>query len=214
MNDTERDASGVRRDVAAVGDVERDASGAQRDAAAVGGAPRRDTTAAGAGGAGRRDVATPGGRMSRLRRTRVLVDGSSGLATELCGRIRQRYAVTTLSEPRELLVVIKVRESAQGSLFYLGEALATECRVRLEGVPGDVPGIGLLLGSERRRAFELAVIDAALSVEEPLPEEPDWTALLEAEEERLAGLARVGRERIGLTRVEFASMLTEEERRG
>jgi alpha-D-ribose 1-methylphosphonate 5-triphosphate synthase subunit PhnG len=150
------------------------------------------------------------GRMSRRRRTRVLVDGDPALATALCKRIRQRYNVTTLSEPRELLVMLKVRESAQGSLFYLGEALATECRVQLEGVPG----VGLLLGSERRRAFEMAVIDAALSAKEPLTEEADWTALLLAEEARLAELLRVEQTRIEQTRVEFSSMLTEEDRRG
>jgi alpha-D-ribose 1-methylphosphonate 5-triphosphate synthase subunit PhnG len=104
-----------------------------------------------------------------------------------------------------VLVVIKVRESARGSLFYLGEALATECRVRL----GEMPGIGLLLGSERQRAFELAVIDAVMSAPAPLPEEPGWIALLQAEEARLAAALRSGQERIGRTRVEFSSMSRE-----
>jgi alpha-D-ribose 1-methylphosphonate 5-triphosphate synthase subunit PhnG len=148
--------------------------------------------------------------MERLRRTRILVDGDPGLSTELCARIRKRYSVAPLVEPRETLVVIRVRESARGSLFYLGEALATECRVLLD----DVPGIGLLLGSERKRAFELAVIDAAMSAPMPLPEEPNWVVLLQVEEARCARALRVGQERIERTRVEFSSMLTQEDRRG
>jgi alpha-D-ribose 1-methylphosphonate 5-triphosphate synthase subunit PhnG len=114
-----------------------------------------------------------------------------------------------LVDPHETLVVIKVRESAQGSLFYLGEALATECRVLLD----EVTGVGLLLGSERQRAFELAVIDAAMSAPVPLSEEPDWIALLQAEETRLADVLCNGQKRIAQTRVEFSSMLTREERR-
>jgi alpha-D-ribose 1-methylphosphonate 5-triphosphate synthase subunit PhnG len=147
--------------------------------------------------------------MERLRRTRILVDGDPGLSTELCARIRQRYSIVSLVEPREMLVVIRVRESARGSLFYLGEALATECRVLLD----EVPGIGLLLGSQRQRAFELAVIDAAMSAPVPLPEELDWVVLLQAEEARLAGALHIGQERIERTRVEFSSMLTQEDLR-
>jgi alpha-D-ribose 1-methylphosphonate 5-triphosphate synthase subunit PhnG len=167
--------------------------------------------------------------MSRLRRTRVLVDGDPALSTGLCERIRGRYAATTLAHPRELLVVVRVRESAKGSLFYLAEALATECRVLVEGsaprdgaprdgtsrdgAPWGSTGIGLLLGSERRRAFELAVIDAAMSASFPLPEEAEWTALLLAEEQRLARARYAEWERLGQTRVEFSSMLTEEDAR-
>jgi alpha-D-ribose 1-methylphosphonate 5-triphosphate synthase subunit PhnG len=146
--------------------------------------------------------------MERLRRTRILVVSDPGLSTELCARIRQRYSIVSFVEPREMLVVIRVRESARGSLFYLGEALATECRVLLD----EVPGIGLLLGSQRQRAFELAVIDAAMSAPVPLPEELDWVVLLQAEEARLAGALHIGQERIERTRVEFSSMLTQEDR--
>jgi alpha-D-ribose 1-methylphosphonate 5-triphosphate synthase subunit PhnG len=148
-------------------------------------------------------------RMGRRQRTRILVDGNPRLAAALCERIQQRYPVVPLVDPHETLVVIKVREGARGSLFYLGEALATECRVLLD----EVPGVGLLLGSERRRAFELAVIDAAMSAPTPLPEEPSWVSLLQAEEARLAEASRAGQRRLASTRVEFSSLPTQEDRR-
>ena len=100
--------------------------------------------------------------MKRYERTRALVEGSPLLARSIVRTLEQELgpdAVTVLDEPREELVMVKVRETAQGSLFYLGEALATSCRVRI----GQTVGIGLLLGSNRCRAFELAVADAAFS---------------------------------------------------
>lgn len=100
--------------------------------------------------------------MKRYERTRALVEGSPLLARSIVRSLEQELgpdAVTILDEPREELVMVKVRETAQGSLFYLGEALATSCRVRI----GQTVGIGLLLGSNRCRAFELAVADAAFS---------------------------------------------------
>lgn len=175
----------------------------------------------GGGGAGRADKGTSGRkgdepascvggvaaglRMGRLQRTRILVEGDPGLSARLCAQALRRHTVVTLAAPHEMLVVLKVRESARGGLFYLGEALATECRVRL----GELPGIGLLLGSERQRAFALAVVDAVMSAPAPLPEESGWVALLQAEEARLAAARRIGQERIGRTRVEFSSMARE-----
>lgn len=46
------------------------------------------------------------------------------------------------TSPREELVMVQARETAQGSLFFLGEALTTSCRVRV----GDAVGLGLVLG--------------------------------------------------------------------
>ena len=62
--------------------------------------------------------------------------------------------------------MVQARETAQGSLFFLGEALMTSCRVRV----GDAVGLGLVLGSDRCRAYELAVVDAVFSCA------PSWRA--------------------------------------
>jgi alpha-D-ribose 1-methylphosphonate 5-triphosphate synthase subunit PhnG len=143
--------------------------------------------------------------MSRSRRTRILVDGNPALGTALCTHIERVHPVRVVSEPREVLVMNQVRDGAKGALFYLGEALLTECRVAL----GEVIGIGLLLGSQRRRAFELAVIDAAFSQPTPLPEREQWVSLLEQEEKRLAGQTEQQQKRLDATRVDFATMAVE-----
>ncbi|MDR2197238.1 MAG: phosphonate C-P lyase system protein PhnG [Coriobacteriales bacterium] len=154
-----------------------------------------------------------GQSLSRRRRTRVLIEGDAGLARELCAQIEALAPIERLDGPREILLMNKVRESAQNSLFYLGEALLTECKVRL----GQSIGIGLILGRKAERAYELAVIDAAFgarTVPAIAAQMPGWCAALEQEEERLSVHERAARDRLEATRVSFADMLTEEDRAG
>ena len=100
--------------------------------------------------------------MKRYERTRALVEGDPALARAIVCEVERdgsQGAVAVLDEPREELVMVQARETAQGSLFFLGEALTTSCRVRV----GDAVGLGLVLGSDRCRAYELAVVDAVFS---------------------------------------------------
>ena len=101
--------------------------------------------------------------MKRYERTRALVEGDPALARAIVCEVERdgsQGAVAVLDEPREELVMVQARETAQGSLFFLGEALMTSCRVRV----GDAVGLGLVLGSDRCRAYELAVVDAVFFV--------------------------------------------------
>ncbi|MGL5973086.1 MAG: phosphonate C-P lyase system protein PhnG [Oscillospiraceae bacterium] len=47
-----------------------------------------------------------------------------------------------ISETHKKIVMLKARESVKNSLFYLGEALATECMVSFE----NIKGYALILG--------------------------------------------------------------------
>ena len=55
------------------------------------------------------------------------------------------------------MTMLRMRESAQHSLFYLGEVLVSETRVKCR----DTIGIGLIQGNELEKSYALAVIDAA-----------------------------------------------------
>jgi alpha-D-ribose 1-methylphosphonate 5-triphosphate synthase subunit PhnG len=177
------------------------------------------------------DTAAPA--MSRKRRTHILVEGDPLVCHTICEQIEEQCQIHLISGPREVLVMNKVRESAQGSLFYLGEALITECKVEMlapASEKGDresdrgtynlspaanspVVGIGLILGENRGRAYELAVIDAAFCLPQPLAGHTDWLRLLKREEARLADARKQEWENYAATRVEFSSMLTEDDRR-
>lgn len=87
--------------------------------------------------------------------------------------IKEKYSIEMISEPTEALTMIKVREFAQNSLFYLGEVLVTETKVRVAGKLG----IGLVKGHETDLSLALAIIDAAYSAD--LPETEKWQVLLE-----------------------------------
>ena len=143
-----------------------------------------------------------GTNVRRYERTRVLVEGSPTLSHEIVRSIEQGCQdIEGLDEPREELVMVKVRETAQRTLFYLGEALATTCRVRVDGTVG----YGMVMGSDRCAAYELAVIDAAFSGEGFAGRDKAEQMLAE-EAERLE---RDGRKRLGVrerTRVDFSTM--------
>lgn len=102
--------------------------------------------------------------MSRRARTEVLVESPAALAHDLARAIEAELPVRVVVPPRQGLVMNQVRETARNSRFYLGEALMSECRVRI----GDVEGLGAVLGSDDELARSLAVIDAAYALE-PAP---------------------------------------------
>ena len=146
--------------------------------------------------------------MRRYERTRALVEGDPLLARSIVCAIEEELgsdAVCVLDEPREEFVMVKVRETAKGSLFYLGEALATSCRVRI----GDAVGIGLVMGSNRCRAYELAVIDAAFAGEAGAARADRWDTRLREELAAVDAREAVEVARAATTRVDFSTMEVE-----
>ena len=107
-----------------------------------------------------------------------------------------------LDAPREELVMVKVRESARNSLFYLGEALMCSCRVRI----ADAMGFGYVLGSKRNAAYNLALIDAAFSSGEEFERMPKWEERIEKEAKRQRDKQAKNRALIERTRVDFSTM--------
>ena len=138
--------------------------------------------------------------MNRRRRTAILIDGSQSFAKDLAREIERNYAIQTLSEPQHALTMIKLRETAKNSLFYLGEVLVTETKVQIN----NQLGIGIVVGNEEELSYELAVIDAAYLGE--LEETENWTLLFEEEEKRIHK-NKVKREKSILkTKVDFEMM--------
>ena len=120
--------------------------------------------------------------MNRKERTRILVEGSRKVLSRMACEAEQLYAVAMVREPTEELVMLKVREGAQCSLFYLGEALMTSCAVRI----GGAHGYGMVLGEDRKKARDLAIV------------EEERQRLAEAEQKRAEALLR--------TQVDFSTM--------
>ncbi|MDR3540553.1 MAG: phosphonate C-P lyase system protein PhnG [Desulfosporosinus sp.] len=138
--------------------------------------------------------------MLRKKRTEVLIKGSAEVAVRLAQEILKIYPVRIIEEPNNSLVMVKVRESAQRSLFYLGEVFITECKVMIAGHLG----IGLVKGPEPELGYNLAIIDAAYNAN--LPETKDWTNILLLEEVRLQEECEALKNKVLKTKVNFETM--------
>lgn len=95
--------------------------------------------------------------MDRKRRTEILIRGRREIALSLSEIIEGKYKVMKVKSAEPGLTMIKVREGAKNSLFYIGEVLITECKVYINGNLG----IGIIACDDEELSYKLAVIDAA-----------------------------------------------------
>jgi len=140
--------------------------------------------------------------VKRYERTKILVEGNPAVARKIAAQIEQEHSVEVLDEPHEELVMVKVRESAKNSLFYLGEALMCSCRVCLDD---KAVGFGFALGDKREKAYNLALVDAAYSSDQIIPK-TTWDVLIDKESERLRLKQQKEQIKIDRTKVDFSVM--------
>ena len=138
--------------------------------------------------------------MNRKRRCKVLIDGNSKIAEQLAAVIKSNYKINVLDVPNNGLVMMKMRENAKQSLFYIGEVAVIEARVEVQGSIG----LGVLIGSDSQLAYNLAVIDAAYNAN--LPEILSWREILLAEEGLIENKIKSKTASILKTKVNFETM--------
>ncbi len=138
--------------------------------------------------------------MIRKKRTEILIKGSAEVSVKLAQEILKTYQVKTIEEPNNSLVMVKVRESAQQTLFYLGEVFITECKVMIDGYLG----IGMAKGHELELVYNLAIIDAAYNAK--LSETKDWSSVLLLEEGRIQSEREGLMKKVLKTKVNFETM--------
>ncbi|MDO5044362.1 MAG: phosphonate C-P lyase system protein PhnG [Coriobacteriia bacterium] len=143
--------------------------------------------------------------VSRQIRCEVLIESDASFAQSIADHIRKDFDVHIISQPKQVLAMNKVRESAKNSLFYLGEVLVTQAMVEIEGTRG----LGLVIGDNDELALNLAVVDAAFS-SPALASKYEWlevkilNAYQALQEQREAELSRVFS-----TKVDFETMVEE-----
>lgn len=138
--------------------------------------------------------------MNRRKRTEILVKASAEVAENFAEEILKKYNVIVVEESNDGVVMVKLREKAKSSLFYLGEVLITECKVMINGSLG----IGIIKGNEPERAYHLAVIDAAYNAN--LPETEAWENGLKHTEEVIVQANKVFTNKVLKTKVNFETM--------
>ncbi len=143
--------------------------------------------------------------MKRKRRTEILIRGERVLTEKMAAQISERYPVSEVDQPQHGLVMMKMRETAQKTRFYIGEMFVTQAKVSVVGATG----IGIVQGDEPKLAFELAVIDAAYMA--GLAETQQWNEWLEAEEQKIAERQHISQQKLLLTKVNFETMQEEDQ---
>jgi len=138
--------------------------------------------------------------MNRRRRTEILIRSSDNLAARFAEEIVRRYQVREIERPNNGLVMLKIRESAQNSLFNIGEVLVTESKVQINGHLG----IGITIDNNPELAYNLAIVDAAYNAQ--LPETPEWNEILIKEEIKNNQREEVNNRKILKTKVSFETM--------
>lgn len=138
--------------------------------------------------------------MKRRRRTKILIQEKGHLAQTLAETVTATYECHEITAPQYGLTMIKMRESAKNSLFYIGEVLVTEAKVEIN----NRIGIGIVAGMEEALAKQLAVIDAAYKAD--LPETVLWEPQLIAAEEKIRKAREKEQSELLSTKVSFETM--------
>lgn len=133
--------------------------------------------------------------METCNYSKVLCQSSGQWAVDLIRPVMDKYPVRVLRKPAKTLVMIKMRETVAKAQFYLGEMLACEAMVELEGKKG----FALMMGDDTQKVMATAVVDALRKTD--LPEkEPVLQALeqrqQELEREQQREIARHARSKV------------------
>lgn len=97
--------------------------------------------------------------MSKQKLSSIMAGASGEELSAIANQIKTDSVVRILKEPQKTLVMVKVRESVKNSLFYLGEVLATECMVTVDGIKG----VSVIAGDDFHKAASAAIIDGYLN---------------------------------------------------
>lgn len=100
-----------------------------------------------------------GSCMTKQEISSILAGASREQVQRISRRIQENHRIEIVKEPKKTLVMVKVRESIQKSLFYLGEVLACECMVQVD----EARGFSVQAGDDFEKVLASAVIDGALN---------------------------------------------------
>lgn len=99
--------------------------------------------------------------MYRKQWTTLFAKYGKEQAIDYYNNFKDQIEYDIISEPSEGLVMVKTREHARNTLFYMGEVLITETKIR----HGSTVGVGLVKGSDEKFSQAMAFIDLSFKLE-------------------------------------------------
>jgi alpha-D-ribose 1-methylphosphonate 5-triphosphate synthase subunit PhnG len=101
--------------------------------------------------------------MNKNEMFRILAKSSRNDVMELSDIIQRNHDVIVMREPAKTLVMVKMHETVANSKFYLGEVLACESMVKIDGKTG----MAVTAGDDFDKVLAMAIIDAAYNANFP-----------------------------------------------
>ena len=92
----------------------------------------------------------------------ILTHAPAEAVKELAEDVLPQLGAITVLQNRTGLVMLPYRDSAEGTIFHLGEVLIAEAHLRIEN---GAEGYGMTLGRDLEQAMAVAVLDAALTAQ-------------------------------------------------
>ena len=132
--------------------------------------------------------------------SKILASCSTEQLKSLAAPVMERHRVDILRTPAKTLVMIRMRETVADSDFYLGETIAAEAMVAVDGHKG----FALLMGDALEKALSPAVIDAVWHGN--LPEKTEIAPVLDRAREAMVQKRREEAARYARTQVHFHVM--------
>lgn len=98
--------------------------------------------------------------MTKREISSILSRASREEVAVLAEQVKKAHEIQLVKPPQKTLVMVKARESVRQSLFYLGEVLAAECMVTVDGTRG----VSVLAGDDFDKTTDAAVIDGYMNL--------------------------------------------------
>ncbi len=95
--------------------------------------------------------------MEKKRISRILARARDEAVKALAEEIMAEHTPLIIKAPKKSLVMIRMQEPVEESLFYLGEVMVSESIVDIEGVKG----MAVLMGDHYEKVLHMAIIDGA-----------------------------------------------------
>jgi alpha-D-ribose 1-methylphosphonate 5-triphosphate synthase subunit PhnG len=95
----------------------------------------------------------------------IACHGRINLLKRLAAEIANSYEVEIVKEPSPVLVMMRVEESVENTIFNAGEIFAIECEVKVNGVSGFSC---IINENEYERAYYAALLSAVFKTNSPL----------------------------------------------
>ncbi|MCX7843224.1 MAG: phosphonate C-P lyase system protein PhnG [Clostridia bacterium] len=129
--------------------------------------------------------------------SQVVAEGSMEGLKKIFDHISQNAQIKIIRNVTPAMVMVRHRDSVEGTPFYMGEAFVLECEVEVD----RNLGYGCVLGYEPERAFYAAVVDAVLGSGHKLSDQ--IKPMIDDLEKALYSLWEQEAARVASTRVNF-----------